>query len=91
MGVGFLAVLVLLGALREIIGFGTLFANAELMFGEGARGLTIAINPDYPGFLLAILPPGAFFGLAILIVIKNWFDLRPATRPAGIPAAAESA
>ena len=91
MGTGFLAVLVLLGALREIIGFGTLFANAELMFGDSARGLTIAINPDYPGFLLAILPPGAFFGLAILIVAKNWLDLRPAIRPAGIPAAAESA
>ena len=81
MGLGFLVVLVLLGALREIIGFGTLFANAELMFGEAAHGLTVTINPDYPGFLLAILPPGAFFGLAILIVAKNWLDLRPAPRP----------
>ena len=80
MGTGFMAVLVLLGALREIIGFGTLFANAELMFGEAARGLTLVINPDYPGFLLAILPPGAFFGLALLIVAKNWLDLRPAAR-----------
>ncbi len=91
MGLGFLAVLVLLGALREIIGFGTLFANAELMFGEAARGLTVAINPDYPGFLLAILPPGAFFGLAILIVAKNWLDLRPAPRPAEVSAEPESA
>jgi len=86
MGLGFLVVLVLLGALREIIGFGTLFANADLMFGEAARGLTVTINPDYPGFLLAVLPPGAFFGLAILIVAKNWLDLRPAIRPA-LPAA----
>ena len=88
MGMGFMAVLVLLGALREIVGFGTLLANAELMFGENARGLTLVINPDYPGFLLAILPPGAFFGLALLIVAKNWFDLRPASRPAptqGLP------
>ena len=83
MGLGFLAVLVLLGALREITGFGTLFAQAELMFGDIAQGWTIQFNPDYPGFLLAILPPGAFFGLALLIVVKNWFDLRPApaTRP----------
>ena len=77
MGFGFLVVLALLGALREIIGFGTLFAQAELMFGANASALTIEFNPDYPGFLLAILPPGAFFGLAILIVAKNWFDLRP--------------
>ena len=76
MGLGFLAVLALLGALREIVGFGTLFAQAELMFGANASALTIEINPDYPGFLLAILPPGAFFGLAILIVAKNWFDQR---------------
>ena len=77
MGLGFLAVLALLGALREIIGFGTLFAQAELMFGANAGALTIVFNSDYPGFLLAILPPGAFFGLAILIVAKNWVDLRP--------------
>jgi len=76
-GLGFLAVLALLGALREIIGFGTLFAQAELMFGSNAAALTIVFNPDYPGFLLAVLPPGAFFGLAILIVAKNWFDQRP--------------
>jgi len=81
MGMGFLVVLALLGGLREIIGFGTLFANAELMFGEGAQALTITLNPDYGGFLLAVLPPGAFFGLAILIVAKNWFDLRPAETP----------
>jgi len=77
MGLGFLAVLALLGGLREIIGFGTLFANAELMFGEGAQALTITLNQDYGGFLLAVLPPGAFFGLAILISAKNWLDLRP--------------
>jgi electron transport complex protein RnfE len=77
MGLGFLVVLALLGALREIIGFGTLFAQAELMFGSGAEVLTIELNPDYPGFLLAVLPPGAFFGLAIMIVAKNWLDLRP--------------
>jgi len=91
MGLGFLAVLVLLGALREIVGFGTLLANAELMFGEAAHGLTFAINPDYSGFLLAILPPGAFFGLAILIAAKNWLDLRPAPRPAEVEAEPEGA
>jgi Na+-translocating ferredoxin:NAD+ oxidoreductase subunit E len=91
MGLGFLAVLVLLGGLREIIGFGTLFAHAELMFGDAARAWMIQINPDYPGFLLAVLPPGAFFGLALLIVAKNWLDLRPAAAPRPAPVAAEGA
>lgn len=76
MGVGFLVVLGLLGGMREIIGFGTLFNNAELMFGDAAKNLTFVFNADYGGFLLAILPPGAFFGLAILIVIKNVIDER---------------
>ena len=88
MGLGFLAVLVLLGGLREIIGFGTLFAHAELMFGEGARSLMIEINPNYPGFLLAVLPPGAFFGLALLIVAKNWMDLRLVAQPEPTPTTA---
>ncbi len=91
MGLGFLVVLALLGGLREIIGFGTLFANAHLMFGDGAEALEIVINPDYPGFLLAILPPGAFFGLAILIVGKNWLDLRPRARTAVAEAVGEGA
>lgn len=91
MGLGFLVVLVLLGGLREIIGFGTLFAHAELMFGEGAHAWVIQINPDYPGFLLAILPPGAFFGLALLIVVKNWLGLRPAPAPGPAAVTAESA
>ena len=90
MGLGFLVVLLVLGGMREIIGFGTLFAHAELMFGDGAKALMIEINPDYPGFLLAVLPPGAFFGLALLIVAKNWFDLRrPLPQP--LEAAADSA
>ena len=86
MGLGFFAVLALLGALREIVGFGTLFAQAELMFGDGARALTLVINPDYRGFLLAILPPGAFFGLALLIVARNWYDSRPQEKPSRVDA-----
>jgi len=75
MGIGFLAVLVLLGGLREIIGFGTLFDYSHLMFGEAARDWTIAIE-DYRGFLLAVLPPGAFIGLGLLIAVKNAIDLK---------------
>ena len=91
MGIGFLIVLALLGGIREIIGFGTLFANANLMFGEAAEVLTIVFNADYGGFLLAILPPGAFFGLAILIVVKNLIDEHkpaPATAVESLPESA---
>lgn len=76
MGLGFLIVLTLLGMLREIIGFGTLMANADLMFGTAAHALTFTLDKDYGGFLLAILPPGAFFGLALLIVGKNLIESR---------------
>ncbi len=91
MGFGFLVVLALLGGLREIVGFGTLFAQAELMFGDDARALTLVINPDYRGFLLAILPPGAFFGLALLIVAKNWLDLRPQEKASRVNALPDQA
>ena len=77
-GLGFTSVLFTLGLLRELIGQGTLFAQAHLMFGEGARGLTIHVNEDYPGLLLAVLPPGAFIGLGMLIAIKNVIDKRRA-------------
>ena len=76
MGLGFLIVLTLLGIMREVIGFGTIFAQADLMFGSAASALTITLNEDYGGFLLAILPPGAFFGLALLIVGKNLLEER---------------
>ncbi len=76
MGLGFLIVLSLLGAMREVIGFGTLFSHADLMFGETAKALTIVFNHEYRGFLLAVLPPGAFFGLALLIAGKNIVETR---------------
>lgn len=90
MGIGFLIILAILGGMREIIGFGTLFANANLMFGEAASALTIVFNADYGGFLLAILPPGAFFGLAILIVIKNVIDERKPAVDVAINAVADN-
>jgi len=76
MGTGFTAALILLGAMREVLGSGTLLANAHLMFGEAARDMTIHVISDYEGFLLAILPPGAFIGLGLIIALKNVIDKR---------------
>ncbi len=76
MGFGFLLVLVTLGTLREVIGHGTLFSQAHLMFGEAARSMTIHLVDSYHGFLLAVLPPGAFIGLGLLIALKNVIDKR---------------
>ena len=74
MGLGFTLVLLALGTLREIIGMGTLFANAHIMFGDSMQWLTIEVIPNYDGFLLAILPPGAFIGLAFLLASRNYYD-----------------
>ena len=74
MGLGFTLVLVTLGIVREIIGYGTIFGNANLMLGEWASVLTVTIFQNYDGLLFAILPPGAFMGLAVLIALKNKID-----------------
>ncbi len=79
-GLGFCLALVALGALREVIGRGTLMSEAGLMFGELGASLKLTVIPDHPGFLLAILPPGAFISLGLLIAGKNWIDARTATR-----------
>lgn len=76
MGLGFTVVLVLLGAMRELLGYGTLFAGAELLLGEWATNLKVTIFTSDSPFLLAILPPGAFLGMGLLIAVKNVLDKR---------------
>ncbi len=75
-GLGLTLTLGLLGGLREIFGNGTLFSGIELAFGDSAKRLVITVFSDYHGFLLAILPPGAFLGLGLLIAAKNYIDSR---------------
>ena len=82
MGLGLTAVLGVLGGMREIFGHGTLFSGLDLVFsgfnpalGEVAKGWVITVVPDYHGFLLAILPPGAFIGLGLLIAGKNYMTV----------------
>lgn len=74
MGVGFVWVIGLLGALREFVGQGTLFSGIEMII-PGATAWQI-LPEDYPGFLLAILPPGAFFVLGLMIAGRNWLEHR---------------
>ena len=74
MGVGFGLVLVVIGATRELLGTGMLFTNMHLLFGSIAEHWQVVVFEDYKGFLLAILPPGAFLVLGLLIALKNWID-----------------
>ena len=84
MGIGLTLVLALLGGMRELIGKGTLFGGLDLAFGPSFKQYVMTVIPDYHGFLLAILPPGAFLGLACLIAARNWAGQRKITlTPAG--------
>ncbi len=74
MGLGFLIVLVLLGAIRELIGQGTLFADMNLLLGPMASDWVIRPFEHYPNMLFMVLPPGAFVGLGLLIALKNSID-----------------
>ncbi|WP_100640437.1 electron transport complex subunit E [Marinobacter salexigens] len=90
MGAGFLAVLIILGGMRELIGQGTLFVDMHLLFGPMASDWVIEPFANYPDMLFMVLPPGAFVGLGLLIALKNGIDhhlkerkktLQPVTTP----------
>ncbi|MDE3274103.1 electron transport complex subunit E [Pseudoalteromonas sp. G4] len=76
MGLGFLIVLVMLGAMRELLGQGTLFDGAHLLLGDWAKVLRIEVMKTDTQFLLAILSPGAFLGMGLLIALKNTIDAK---------------
>lgn len=79
-GIGFLLVLIVLGGMREILGQGTLFEGAELLLGEWATSLKLIIFQTERSFLVAVLPPGAFIGLGLLIALKNYLDQKVKAR-----------
>ena len=80
MGLGFTLVLVVLGGAREVIGSGTLFANAPLLLGEAFAFMELTLIPDYKGFLLMILPPGGFLMLGFIMAGKRVIDRRAADK-----------
>lgn len=78
MGLGLVWVLAVLGGLRELIGNGTLLSGIDLLF--PALSAIEVFGEGYPGFLIAILPPGAFFALGVLIALFNWINQRASAR-----------
>ena len=73
MGSGFALLLMAIGAFRELFGQGSLFSRMDMLLGgEPMRGIVLAEN----GWLLLVLPPGAFFTLALAIAAKNLIDKR---------------
>jgi electron transport complex protein RnfE len=95
-GLGFCLTLVVLGAFRELVGHGTLFRQAQLLFGDVGEALQLTVIPNHPGFLLALLPPGAFIALGLLIAGRNWLSNRSSRLPrparvAGKPSAGPAA
>ncbi|QCZ94140.1 electron transport complex subunit E [Salinimonas iocasae] len=80
MGLGFTVVLMLLGGMRELLGAGTLLSGADRLFGPVAQNWTITVYVTEHPFLLAILPPGAFIGMGLLIAAKNAIDQRLTAR-----------
>lgn len=74
MGSGFAIVLLVIGAIREIFGVGTIFANMDLLFGPIAANWNINLFGEGYGFLILVLPPGAFIVTGMLIALKNLID-----------------
>ncbi|MBM3391216.1 MAG: electron transport complex subunit E [Betaproteobacteria bacterium] len=89
MGVGLVVAIALLGGLRELIGTGQLFSGIDMVI-PGTRALQL-LPEDYPGFIVAILPPGAFIVLGCLIAGRNWLDAHAERKRAAHAAPAHAA
>lgn len=74
MGIGFTAALFVMSLIREFLGNGTLFADAQSLLGVfgdnvlgGFNGVTVLSTP----MTVFILPAGGFFVFGILIALSN--------------------
>lgn len=86
MGLGFALVLLVLGSLRELVGYGTLFSGMDLLLGPFAADWQVVVFPDYKEVLFVILPPGAFIFMGLLIALKNVIDAKVKERAAALAA-----
>jgi electron transport complex, RnfABCDGE type, E subunit len=66
-GIGFTIGVTSVGAVREIIGSGTLFSGASLLLGPHFKFLEMHVLLGYHGFLLMLLPPGGFVVMGLLL------------------------
>jgi electron transport complex protein RnfE len=71
MGLGFLMALLALGTTRELIGRGSLGADLHLLLGGQFEGLGWQAFPESRGLLIALLPPGAFILLGLMLALGN--------------------
>ncbi len=60
-GLGFIVALVMMGAIREVLGNGTLMGFS--LFG-----------PNFEPWVIFILPPGGFLTLGFWLLLLNWFQ-----------------
>lgn len=90
MGAGFALALVVVGAVRELIGSGTVFADASLLLGSAFSFLELQVIPDYTGVLVMVLPPGGFITVGCLLAVKRILESRNRRRAANRPSADRS-
>ena len=91
MGLGFTAALTVIGLIRELIGAGTLFAQASLLLGPQFAFMEITVIPNYGGVLMMILPPSGFLVLGSLLALKRLCERQSAQRSETVPPAADTA
>jgi electron transport complex protein RnfE len=91
MGLGFTLALTVIGLVRELLGSGTLFAQASLLLGQSFAFLETTVIANYGGVLLMILPPGGFLVLGFLLAAKRIADARAARRAATADFSAQGA
>lgn len=76
MGLGFALALTAIGAVREVLGSGTLFADAALLLGPAFKFMELRLLPEQMGVMMMILPPGGFLVTGLLVVVKRMIDVR---------------
>lgn len=90
MGIGFTLALTVLGGVREVLGSGTLFANAHGLLGGWASFMELTVIPGYKGFLMMILPAGGFMAVGFLMAVHRMISVKLAERSMPEPAAAQA-